>query len=69
MQGEKNNRKGKQRDKCRKNKIGLKELKIKIIKKRGKKKMEEEIKKKNKQTNNSNNKTNSKTPQNCKSPT
>ena len=32
MQGEKNNRKGKQRDKCRKNKIGLKELKIKIIK-------------------------------------
>ena len=49
--------------------MGLKKLKIKIIKKRGKKKMEEEIKKKNKQTNNNNNKTNRKTPQNCKSPT
>jgi len=43
MQGEKNNRKGKQRDKCRKNKIGLKELKIKIIKnKKGRRKKKKE---------------------------
>ena len=34
MQGEKNSRKGKQRKKCRKNIIGLKKLKIKIIKER-----------------------------------
>ena len=33
MQWEKNSRKGKQRNKCRKNIIGLKKLKIKIIKK------------------------------------
>ena len=44
MQGEKNSRKGKQRDKCWKNIIGLKKLKIKIIKKR-KEKTEEERKK------------------------
>ena len=43
--------KGKQRNECRKNIMGLKKLKIKIIKKRGKKKMEEEIKKKNKKQN------------------
>ena len=33
MQGEKNSRKAKQRNKCRKNIIGLKKLKVKIIKK------------------------------------
>jgi len=44
MQGEKNNRKGKQRDKCRKNKIGLKELKIKIIKnKKGRRKKKKKL--------------------------
>ena len=40
MQGEKNSRKGKQRDKSRKITIGLKILKIKIIKKRKQKKKE-----------------------------
>ena len=53
--GVKNSRKGKQRNKCRKNIIGLKALKIKIIKKRKKRKKKEKRKKK-------------KTPQNCKSP-
>jgi len=44
MQGEKNNRKGKQRDKCRKNKIGLKELKIKTIKnKKGRRKKKKKL--------------------------
>ena len=33
MKGEKNNRKGKQRNKCRKNILGLRKLKVKIIKK------------------------------------
>ena len=37
MQGEKNSRKGKQRNKCRKNIIGLKKLKLKIIEKTKKK--------------------------------
>ena len=44
MQVEKNSRKGKQRNKCRKNNIIGKKLKIEIIKQR--KKMEEEKKKK-----------------------
>ena len=56
MQWEKNSRKGKQRNKCRKNIIGLKKLKIKIIKNR------KEKKKKRKKTEKR------KTPQNCKSP-
>ena len=43
LQGEKNSRKSNQRNKCIKNIIGFKKLKIKIIKKR--KKMEEERKK------------------------
>ena len=56
LQGEKNSRKGKQRDKSRKITIGLKILKIKIIKK----KIEnEQRKKKGKKR---------KAPQNCKSP-
>ena len=42
LQGEKNSRKSNQRNKCIKNIIGFKKLKIKIIKKR--KKMEEERK-------------------------
>ena len=54
MQVEKNIRKGKQRNKCRKNIIGKKNLKIEIIKR---KKMEEGKKKKKR-----------KTPQKCKSP-
>ena len=37
MQGEKNSRKGKQRNKCKKNIIGLKKLKLKIIEKTKKK--------------------------------
>ena len=36
LQGKKNSRKGKQRNKCRKNIIGFKKLKIKITKKRKK---------------------------------
>ena len=58
MQGEKNSRKGKQRNTFRKNIIGF--LKIKTIKMRKEKKMEEERKKGKKKR---------KTPQNCKSPT
>ena len=57
MQGEKNSRKSKQRNKCRKNIIGLKKLKVKIIKKRKEKKRR---KKKGKEK---------ETPQNCNSPT
>ena len=57
MQGEKNSRKGKQRDKCWKNIIGLKKLKIKIIKKKREKKTEQEREKEGKKR---------KTPQNCK---
>ena len=33
LQGEKSSRKGKQRNKCRKNILGLRKLKVKIIKK------------------------------------
>ena len=40
LQGEKNSRKSNQRNKCRKNIIGFKKLKIKIIKKRKEKKGE-----------------------------
>ena len=47
LQGEKNSRKNKEKNKCRKNMIGLKKLKIKIIKKRKGKKGR---RKKNKQT-------------------
>ena len=42
---EKNSRKGKQRNKCRKNIIGLKISKLKLYKMRKEKKMEEERKK------------------------
>ena len=38
MQGKKKSRKGKQRNKCRRNLIGLKKLKFKVIKKKRKKK-------------------------------
>ena len=44
MQGEKNNWKGKKMNKCRKNIIGLKKLKVKIIKKRKEKKKKKEKK-------------------------
>ena len=57
MQGEKNSRKGKRRNMCRKNIMDF--LKIETIKMRKEKKMEERKKGKKKR----------KTPQNCKSPT
>ena len=59
MQGKKKSRKGKQRNKCRRNLIGLKKLKFKVIKKKRKKKARRKKKEKKKR----------KTPQNCKIPT
>ena len=59
MQGKKKSRKGKQRNKCRRNLIGLKKLKFKVIKKKRKKKSQKKEKGKKKR----------KTPQNCKIPT
>ena len=51
MQGKKKSRKGKQRNKCRRNLIGLKKLKFKVIKKKRKKKKPEERKRKKKKEN------------------
>ena len=45
LQGEKNSRKGKQRNKCRKNIKGLKKIKVKIIKKREEERSERRKKK------------------------
>jgi len=51
MQGKKKSRKGKQRNKCRRNLIGLKKLKFKVTKKEKKKKSQKKEKGKKKKEN------------------